>query len=174
MPLRGSASSTPFTSEEVGWFWSYISSSLDRLVETTTGLPIDALDWRPPAAGANSVHVLIVHTIANAEENLLGTLCGHRIERDREEEFSGMAWANGDPASSWPVRRAALERALAEIRSGQLSHSFAHPRRGEVTGQDLLMIVARHAAEHLGQAELTRDLAVAAATAPGEDVSGRA
>jgi hypothetical protein len=30
-----------------------------------------------------------------------------------------------------------------------------------VTGREVLMILARHAAEHVGQAELTRDLAIA-------------
>jgi hypothetical protein len=34
--------------------------------------------------------------------------------------------------------------------------------RGEVTGREVLMLMARHAAEHVGHAELTRDLAVAA------------
>lgn len=167
MPSPDSMSSPVFASDEVRWFWRYTSSSLDRLVETMTGLTVDELNWRPPAAGANSVHVLIVHTIANAEENLLGTLGGHHVERDREGEFGAVARANGDLASSWPARRTTLERALAEIQTGQLSHMYSHPRRGEVTGRDLLMIVARHAAEHLGQAELTRDLAVAARSGAG-------
>lgn len=162
MPLRDSASSTPFTSEEVGWFWSYISSSLDRLVETTSDQTIDALNWDPPASDANSIHVLVVHTLANAEDNLLGTLCGHHVERDRDREFGAVARTAEDLASSWPARRTALERALAEITTGQLAHEYSHPRRGQVTGRDLLMIVARHAAEHLGQAELTRDLAIVA------------
>ncbi|MBN1310607.1 MAG: hypothetical protein JXB30_04240 [Anaerolineae bacterium] len=33
-----------------------------------------------------------------------------------------------------------------------------HPRRGQMAGRAELIIVARHAAEHMGQAELTRDL----------------
>ena len=36
-----------------------------------------------------------------------------------------------------------------------------HPRRGVLTGREVLLIVARHATEHLGRAELTRDLAKA-------------
>jgi hypothetical protein len=30
-----------------------------------------------------------------------------------------------------------------------------------LTGREILLVVARHAAEHLGQADLTRDLATA-------------
>lgn len=131
MLLPNSLSSSDFASDEVRWFWRYISNSLDRLVEAMTGLTVDELNWRPPAAGTNSVHVLVVHTIANAEENLLGTLCGQHVERDREGEFGAVARIGGGLASSWPARRAALERALAEIQPGQLSHSYAHPRRGE-------------------------------------------
>ncbi len=41
-----------------------------------------------------------------------------------------------------------------------------HPRRGWSTGREILLIVARHAAEHLGQAELTRDLLLAQMTMP--------
>jgi hypothetical protein len=37
-----------------------------------------------------------------------------------------------------------------------------HPRRGPLSGREILIVVARHAAEHLGQAELTRDLMKAA------------
>ncbi len=33
-----------------------------------------------------------------------------------------------------------------------------HPRRGEVRGFDVLLVVARHAAEHLAQAEVTRTI----------------
>ena len=34
----------------------------------------------------------------------------------------------------------------------------AHPRRGTITGRDVLIVVARHAAEHWGEAQLTRSL----------------
>ncbi len=40
-----------------------------------------------------------------------------------------------------------------------LEREVTHPRRGALTGRDVLIVVARHAVEHLGQAELTRDLA---------------
>jgi len=151
-----------FASDEVHWFWRYISSSLDRLVETAQGLSMDELVWRPPAPGTNSVQVLIVHTLGNAEENILGTLRGQEVKRDRAHEFGTIAGNGEPPVLSWPVLRASLERALVGLQGGKLSEPVDHPRRGQITGRDVLMIVARHAAEHLGQAELTRDLAIAA------------
>lgn len=33
-----------------------------------------------------------------------------------------------------------------------------HPRRGIITGRDVLIVVARHAAEHWGEAQLTPSL----------------
>lgn len=33
-----------------------------------------------------------------------------------------------------------------------------HPRRGIITGRDVLIVVACHAAEHWGEAQLTRSL----------------
>ncbi|MDP9352215.1 MAG: DUF664 domain-containing protein [Chloroflexota bacterium] len=40
----------------------------------------------------------------------------------------------------------------------RLEEEIEHPRRGRITGREVLLVVARHCAEHLGQAELTRDL----------------
>ena len=34
-----------------------------------------------------------------------------------------------------------------------------HHWRGEISGREVLIVVARHTAEHLGHAELTRDMA---------------
>ncbi|MCB0140064.1 MAG: DUF664 domain-containing protein, partial [Caldilineaceae bacterium] len=43
---------------------------------------------------------------------------------------------------------------------------FTHPRRGQMSGRAILMVVMRHAAEHMGHAELTRDLLYANLPAP--------
>ena len=43
-----------------------------------------------------------------------------------------------------------------------LDRERVHPRRGLLTGREILIVVARHAAEHLAHAELTRDLLMTA------------
>ncbi|MDP9352216.1 MAG: hypothetical protein M3P51_11815 [Chloroflexota bacterium] len=75
---------------EIDTYRRHILGSLDRLVGCLSDLDERGLNWRPPAENANSLYALAVHTLANAEENILGTLCGQPITRDREAEFA--AW----------------------------------------------------------------------------------
>jgi uncharacterized damage-inducible protein DinB len=139
-------------------FWRYIASSADRLAECAAGLSDADLHRRPPAAGANSIAVLAVHTLGNVEENLLGTLCGRPVQRDRDAEFVESEVTGAALRERWWALRAELEQALAAVDGATLDALRPHPRRGETTGREVLLIVARHAAEHLGQAELTLDL----------------
>jgi uncharacterized damage-inducible protein DinB len=143
---------------EVAIFWRYTASSLDRLVALVAALDDGELGWRPPAEGANPLRVLAVHTLGNSHENLVGLLGGEDVARDRDAELRA---ATGDgPALErrWRSLRPRLERALARLDAAALARQYAHPRRGTITGREVLLVVARHAAEHLGQAELTRDL----------------
>lgn len=122
---------------EVATFWHFIASSLDRLVALALALDETGLAWRPPGPETNSVHVLTIHTLGNAEENILQTLCGTLVGREHDAEFT---------------------QAGAAVAPGELDRARPHPRRGTLSGRAVLIVVARHAAEHLGQAELTRDL----------------
>ena len=139
-------------------FWRYIASSLDRLVGCLDDLNAESLNWRPPAADVNSLYALTMHTLGNAEENILEVLCGHPLARDRAGEFAAQGANLGVVAARWGDLRARLETGLAELPDGGLDRTYQHPRRGPLTGREIVIVVARHAAEHLGQAELTRDL----------------
>lgn len=143
-------------------FWRYIAGSLDRLVGCLDGLDAEALNWYPPAPGANSLYTLAMHTLGNAEENILETLCGLPVGRDRAGEFAARGDDPATVVARWHDLRARLAAALEALPPGALDTPCQHPRRGPVTGRDILIVVARHAAEHLGQAELTRDLLRAA------------
>jgi hypothetical protein len=48
--------------------------------------------------------------------------------------------------------------ALDALPPGDLDRPRSHGTRENVNGRDMLLIVARHAAEHVGHAELTLDL----------------
>jgi hypothetical protein len=145
---------------EADAFKRYISGSLARIVGCLDGLSESEIDWRPAAAGANSLRDLAVHSIANAEENVIGVAGGAPISRTRADEFSsGMAV---------DAIRARLAYLLSRIGSGldafsadDLEAARDHPRRGQLPCREVLLIAARHAAEHMGQAELTRDLVLA-------------
>lgn len=154
-----------FQSAGVATCWRYIASSLDRLVGVVQGLDADDLGWRPPAPETNSLATLAVHTLGNAEENLLGVLCGRPVRREREAEFAAAPTA-AEIAARWADLRPRLRAALAALPAAELARGRDHPRRGTITGLEVLLVVARHAAEHLGQAELTRDLLRAARARP--------
>lgn len=156
---KGSALSE---SREITSFAGFICRSIDRLVLCLDGLDAQGLNWRPPAEGANSLSVLAAHTMANAEENILGTLCGQRAKRTREQEFAVRAESAEALRERWLQLRERIEAALAALPATELDRERRHPRRGPLSGREVLIIVARHAAEHQGQAELTRDLLRAA------------
>jgi hypothetical protein len=148
---------TPPNRTEAGTYWRYISNSLDRLVALALEIDDEGLIWRPPAANSNNVAGLTIHTLGNAEENILETLCGQPRRQNRSGEFSRQT-TRDELRARWGDLRARIEEALSELPAAALDEDRAHPRRGVISGRDVLIVVARHAAEHLGQAELTRDL----------------
>jgi hypothetical protein len=152
---------THWESHEAATFWRYIASSLDRLVRVAVDLGSPGIHWRPPAPATNSIAVLVIHTLGNAEENILETLCGQAIGRNRDAEFDENSISAQQLQDRWFSLRPRIEAALMQLPASELGREHPHPRRGPLPGRDILIVVARHAAEHLGQAELTRDLCLA-------------
>lgn len=150
-------SNQPVADPVVGIYWRYIDSSIGRLVQVAQTVDAVGLIWQPPAPETNSIYALAMHTLGNAEENILETLCGRSVQRQRDQEFAPTGTA-ANVQERWDTLRVLLIAALAGLQPGELERSRHHPRRGTITGLEVLLVVARHAAEHLGQAELTRDL----------------
>jgi hypothetical protein len=151
------ATEVDFPCRELASFWEFIAFSLEHLMACLDGLTPAQLNWRPTPSGTNSVYALAVRTLGNAEENLLTTLCGAPA-RNREGEFSAEAHSSDWLMQRWTTLRAELRAALATLDPVELERERLHPRRGLLTGREVLLVVARHAAEHLGQAELTLDV----------------
>ena len=149
------------TPSEVETFWRFIVSSVEQLLGCLDGLSAEELNWRP-LENANSLYVLATHTMGNMEENILGILCGYPGQRQREAEFA----AGGDSPhllrQKWDDLQARIKLALDQLSAAELDQLHKHPRRGQITGRAILIVVARHAAEHMGQADLTRDLILSA------------
>jgi len=143
------------------FFASYLKS-LEALfadfAQSLEGLPREALDWRP-APDTNSLAVLAVHT-AGATRYLLGEVClGEAPTRDRPAEFvtSGL-----DSAELGALLQATVAHARAAL--GQLGMEDL-PRRRPMPGRDMEVTIAEallqalaHAGEHLGHAQITRQL----------------
>ena len=151
-----------FRNRELAVIWPYIERTLERMIAIVHECSVEQLNWRPPADGANTIYALATHTLANARVNVIQVLCGQTIDRDREAEFRIVATEENASIPQWPAIRDELRNAVAPLTDADLNRRCEHPARGEVTGREVLMILARHAAEHVGHAELTRDLAVAA------------
>ena len=143
---------------ELESFQHFILNTIDSLVGALDGLDEAALNWRPAAPATNSLYAIVTHVLGNAEENLLGTLCGRPHERDYPSEWI----ATGKDAEAirdrWARLRARLDEAFAALAPGELDRERKHPRRGLLTGREVLIVVARHAAEHWGEAQLTKSL----------------
>lgn len=141
-------------------YWRFITSSVDRLLACLDGLDEVALNWRP-LPNANSLYVLATHMIGNIEETVWGLVCGQSIMRDRDAEFSATGHDAQLLQTRWQTLQTQIVHHLAHLSPSDLARERLHPRRGSLTGWAILLIVARHAAEHLAHAELTRDLLLA-------------
>lgn len=142
---------------EIELLWNYIRRSVDRILSCLEGLEEDDLNWRP-LENASSLYVLAVHMVANVEVNILGVLCFQNIIRHRDEEFKARGSSIEPVRQRWLDVQERISSNLTQLSSSDLVKEYEHPRRGKVTGRELLITIARHAAEHVGHAELTRDL----------------
>ncbi|HET7034925.1 MAG TPA: DinB family protein [Thermomicrobiaceae bacterium] len=147
-----------FASPEAAAFWDSIAGTLDSLVGTLEGLSDEQLNWRPPAPDTNSLSVLVTHTLGNVRESLLEIFGGQQVHRDRDSEFRVTGNSAQDLQQRWQQLRPRAEAVLAALTPDELHRTYSHPRRGQIGGYDVLLLVATHAAQHLGHAELTRDL----------------
>lgn len=142
-----------------------LNDSLRRVIEAVEGLSADELNWRPPAPESNSVGVLATHVMGNIRQNALAVACGLPDERDRPGEFA----AQVDSADALVERARDLQRRLAErlaeLAPGDLDTERRHPARGGISAREALLIPIRHAAEHIGHLDLTRDLMKASRSA---------
>lgn len=145
---------------EIDMFWDLIADSVDRILASMEGLPGADLNRRP-VANASSLYVLAVHTMGNIEHNILRQLCGGPGERDRDAEFVAEGESVEPLTAHWADLRGRIKTALSTLPADVLQRRYVYGRYGEVSGRKLLLLVARHAAEHCGHAELTRDLLLA-------------
>lgn len=131
---------------------------VERILTCTEGLDEAGINWKPDAPETNSIYVLATHTMGNVRQNTLAVLGGQEDQRDRDAEFVASGDSAADLQRQWAELKPQVEDTLGRLGVADLERVHAHPRRGTITGQQVLMLMATHAAEHAGQAELTRDL----------------
>jgi len=128
-------------------------------VKVVDGLDEDAMNWKPQAAGANSLLVLATHTLGAAEEHILHRLCGETINRSRPAEFAAIGSGAHLRERAEQVK-ARISAALDAVEPTALDEERDTPV-GKRPMRSWLIHAIAHAAEHAGQAELTRDLYIA-------------
>ena len=138
--------------------WAYIERSLDRLVTLALEMTEEHRARVPNYEAFNSVATLVGHTLGNAEDSLLGTLCGLEVIYDREADFEAPIVDASKIRQRWADLRARVTEEVARLSDSDVLEMRQHPRRGDIRGLDVLLVVARHAAEHLAQAEMTRTI----------------
>ena len=141
-------------SAEIDLYGGKIRNTVDELVGCLEGLDSDTLDWSP-LDDANSLYVLATHTMNNLRHNILNVLCGLPVTRERE------AGSGAEIEARWSELEGQIADAIEELPPTEIDRERDHPHRGRITGRELLIVVARQAAEHYGQAQLTRDLVLA-------------
>ncbi len=131
------------------------------------GLSEAQLNWRPPVDGANSAYVIAVHTLGNARAWVLGIACGQPIERDRPAEFRAAGRDAADLVADARRLSAQIETALAALSPSDLDRRLVPAKSlwgegepHEISVREALLHVVEHASMHLGQLQITRDLAL--------------
>ena len=155
---------------ETELYASELQRVLDRLCRCLDGLGKEELNWRPPSPDTNSLFTIATHILGNAEAWVLGIICGQPVHRDRDAEFR--ASGAGPLALTDRARRLSEEfaRALGALPPSSLDETRRPepPLLGigpadEMTVREALMRVLVHALMHIGQMQITRDLALTGA-----------
>jgi hypothetical protein len=142
-------------------YYNWIVQIGDRLVNALDGLSSEEIDRRPPAGETSSLLILATHTMGNIEESVIEIIGGETVGRNRDSEFAVSGSSAGDARQRWENLKERIHSTLSNLDEGALDREYSHPRRGTITGRDVLLLTATHAAEHLGHAEITRDWIVA-------------
>lgn len=146
-------------SSEIESFRLRFEHEFRRLLKAIEGLDRDAVNWKPPAPGANSLLVLVTHSLASAEDHVVRRAAGKPVSRDRDAEFRTIGDASTLSARATEVL-GRIRDALTEL-DGRLDEEREKGMRewvGRWTARDTLIHSIAHTAEHAGHAELTRDL----------------
>jgi len=138
---------------------SIVDESLDAMRAAIAGASVDALNRRPAGDETNSIAVLVVHAVSSTRWWLSVALAGTVPDRDRPSEFlTTVAGADELLGVFDPIAGdcRTLLQTDAAFEAGAIRED---PRDGDrVTAAWALVHAVEHLREHVGHAELTRQL----------------
>lgn len=140
-------------------FSEALVTAIERIIATMNGMDREGINFKPEAGQpTNSVYVLAVHTMGNVEQTVLNVLGGENNPRDRDGEFAAVGESRDWVDERWADLKPRILATLSGLDKEVLAKEYEHPRRGKMNGWQALVMVVTHANEHVGHAELTRDL----------------
>ena len=149
---------------EIETYGKYVRKQLEDIHAALKGLSDEQLNQRPDVPDANSGYVIATHVLGNARAWILGIACGQPLSRDRPAEFasSGTYEEIGKAAQGLSSE---IDEALEEFDPSTLNDRFVPAQElwgegepHEIARREAFAHVIEHAAMHLGQIHLTRDL----------------
>jgi DinB family protein len=123
--------------------------------EQVEGVDREALNWKPHP-DANSVAVLVVHTLGS-EREMIRAVRLLSTERDRPAEFKAEAEA-ADLMALLDRADRELDEHIGAMTAGDLTEMRPRSDRPPKPGLEWLLSNYGHAREHLAQIQLTKQL----------------
>jgi uncharacterized damage-inducible protein DinB len=152
---------------EIGTYSRELQSLLARVCGCLDGLDGAQLNWRPPVAGANSAYVIASHAVGNVRAWVLGIACGQPVERDRPAEFRASGRDSSALVADAQRLSSEIDVALSALAPSALDRRLVPPQSlwgegdpYEISVREAIMHVVEHASLHLGQLQITRDMAL--------------
>ncbi len=133
-----------------------LDGQAERYGKVVDALPEDALNWQPGNAETNSVAQLVRHVTA-VQNVLLGHALGEPVEHNHQYSL------RNDPATKEELRgliaaaKAKKDEQLALLDAMDMS-TMLPGQRGPTMRAHYVIHTADHGQEHLGHAELTKQL----------------
>lgn len=143
---------------DIQTYYDQIAGAVDRIVAASQGLDGDGLNWRPIPEETNSLWILNTHIRGNLRQGILSTLGDAPDNRDRDAEFVATGDSDEELQREWDQLKSEIHAAMSGLTIEDLEKDYVHPRRGPMNGWAVLLNTATHANEHVGHAELTRQL----------------
>jgi uncharacterized damage-inducible protein DinB len=141
-----------------------VEESIEGMRGAIVGLPAEALNWRPSGEGTNPIAVLAVHALYSTRSWLAVATGAPLPDRDRDAEFRTVVADPGELLETVDRLAADCGALLAtedafEPGTMRESHFRASSGRVEVvSGAWALLHAVEHLREHMGHAQLTRQL----------------
>jgi DinB family protein len=151
-------------SAEIETYASELSWILDQICRSLDGLSEAQLGSRPLLTG-NSPYTIANHTIEATRVYALGLGCGNSVSRNREAEFDSPTTSVAEITARLRDLAGQLRNELSALAPEMLGERLIPAREiwgtgpiHEISRREALVESVRHAALHLGELRLTRDL----------------